>query len=60
MKKYNKEFKLEAVCLAHEQGGAKTTHELGIQPNMLYKWQQELASDHVDVFRGKGQFADSD
>ena len=60
MKKYSKEFKLEAVRLSHEQGGAKTARELGIQPNMLYKWRQELASDQAEAFRGKGNLKAQD
>lgn len=37
-RKYNTEYKIQAVKLAKEIGGAKAVAELGIHSNTLYGW----------------------
>lgn len=52
--KFTKEFKLEAVRLANEGGcsAAETAKRLGIKPELLYRWREELKQ--VEPFRGNG------
>lgn len=61
-RKYDREFKLEAVRLVTE-GGRKATEvgrDLGIHPNLLYSWKGQLAEnqDHaakvLRTFPGQG------
>jgi len=55
-RKYTREFKLEAVRLAaeSERSVAAVARDLGIHPNNLYKWRQELARDGNEAFPGQG------
>jgi transposase len=60
---YTKEFKIEAVRLLEESDkkGIEISRELGIQRNMLYKWQKELQTKGDSAFAGPGRKpADSD
>ncbi len=59
---YTREFKLEAVRLAEEseRSVAAVARDLGIPPNNLYKWRQELASDGKKAFPGHGREKDSE
>jgi transposase len=56
-RKYTKEFKTEAVRLAMQGEGAmsETAQELGVHPNILYKWVREHKADPVQAFPGKGR-----
>ncbi len=40
-RKVDKEFKLEALELARQVGGAQAARSLGIQSNVIYRWRQE-------------------
>lgn len=53
---YTREFKLEAVQLTEEseRSVAEVARDLGIHPNNLYKWRQELASNGEGAFPGQG------
>ena len=53
---FTREFKLEAVQLTEEseRSVAEVARDLGIHPNNLYKWRQELASDGKEAFPGQG------
>jgi transposase len=53
-KKYSKEFKLEALALAEQVGGAQAARSLGVQPNLLYRWRQERNEAGDEAFRGHG------
>ena len=56
-KTFSKEFKREAVRQL-EQGNKPASDlavELGIRRNMLYKWQEALASKGDDAFGGPGR-----
>jgi len=41
-KKYDREYKLQAVKLSKEIGGAKAAAELGIPVDTLYGWQRAV------------------
>lgn len=59
---YAREFKVEAVRLAaeSERSAAAVARDLGIPPNNLYKWRQELASEGGEAFPGHGKVRDSE
>ena len=54
---FTQEFKREAVKLVAENGHptAQVARELGLTPNLLRRWKQEVASDPVAAFPGKGR-----
>ena len=54
---FTQEFKREAVKLVAENGHptAQVARELGLTPNLLRRWHQEVASDPVAAFPGKGR-----
>ncbi len=53
-RKYDREFKLEALELARQVGGAQGARSLGIQSNVIYRWRQEQKNDGEEAFRGNG------
>jgi len=53
-KKYEAEFKIEAVKLAESQGVTKTADNLGIRSNTLYRWRSEYKEQGQAAFVGKG------
>jgi len=56
-KRYTREFKVEAVRLALESGEAasRIAKELGVHPNTLKAWMDELQADPKNAFPGKGR-----
>ena len=54
---FTREFKQEAVKLATAGGHptAQVARELGLTPNLLRRWKQEVAGDPVAAFPGKGR-----
>jgi len=58
-KKYTKEFKLDAVSLATEQGyqRSEAARSLGINANMLGRWIKEAETDDGLAFRGNGKLS---
>lgn len=52
--KHTKEFKLEALALADQVGGAQAARSLGIRSNLIYRWRQEFKQDGDEAFRGHG------
>lgn len=54
---FTREFKGEAVKLVTESrhSVAQVARDLDITPNLLRRWKQEVASDSVAVFPGKGR-----
>ena len=57
-RKYTREFKQEAVRLAQKaEQATAVARDLGIQPNMLYRWQQEFLTEEGESFRGNGKRA---
>lgn len=56
-KKYDRQFKIDAVSMVvnGERTVASVARDLGIDPNLLYRWKQELSSEKNDAFPGKGR-----
>jgi transposase len=61
-RRFDKQFKLDAVRLVQESDRpvAEVARELGIHPNVLYKWRDELLSDSERAFPGKGNLKPDD
>ena len=58
---YDREFKIESVRLAAERGNVSAVaRNLGIEANMLYRWQKELAEDSEHAFPGIGRLKEPD
>ena len=59
---YSAEFKREAVALANQRGvtRAQIGRELDINPNMITRWQRELASNGSKAFLGQGVARDEE
>ena len=57
-RKYTAEFKREAVELSEQreegQSMAAIARELGIRPNMLYRWREEMRQEGGEAFPGQG------
>lgn len=56
-RKYNREFKLEAVrmLLEGELSLTQVARNLGIARSMLSRWRDELGRDAEEAFRGHGK-----
>ena len=55
-KKYDREFKRKAVELSFARGNAKEiAEELGIRPELLYRWRREYQQYENNSFPGKGK-----
>jgi len=61
-KKYDKEFKIEAVRLSSEPGNTQSRIEqdLGIGQGMISRWKRELNLDSEHAFPGKGNLKPQD
>lgn len=59
---YSAEFKREAVALANQPGvtRAQIGRELAINPNMITRWQRELAANGSKAFLGQGVARDQE
>ena len=55
-RKYDRDFKLEAVRLSHEPGRSVSgvARNLGISANVLHRWRGQLADSGKGAFPGKG------
>ena len=51
-KKYDREYKIQAVKLSKEIGGAKAAAELGIPVDTLYGWQKAVREGRLDAGGG--------
>ena len=53
---YDREFKQKAVELSFARGNAKEiAEELGIRPELLYRWRREYQHYEKNSFPGKGK-----
>jgi transposase len=61
-RRYDKEFKLEAVQMASEPGVTATEVEqrLGIGQGVLSRWKREFNNDGSHAFSGKGHLKPED
>lgn len=55
-KHYSKQFKIDAVKLVNEKGYkvSEAARNLGIHPNSLRRWKEQLEKDGNHAFPGKG------
>lgn len=54
--KYDREFKQKAVELSFARGNAREiAEELGIAPDLLYRWRREYQKYANNSFPGKGK-----
>lgn len=55
-KTYDKEFKKQAVHLSNQEGttAAQVARDLGIEPDLLYKWRAAYKQNGSSAFPGKG------
>jgi transposase len=53
-RKFDKEFKSEAVKLTEDRPLTHVAKDLGLQPNVLSKWKQQLKKNPLNAFTGKG------
>lgn len=61
-RKFTKEFKEEAVQLSYESEStvAQVAKNLGIRPELLYRWRAEERREGDDAFPGKGKVKPSE
>ena len=61
-RRFDKEFKLEAVRLVVEEGRpvAEVSRGLGIHENLLHVWKRRYKEDMIDPFPGKGRLRPAD
>jgi transposase len=61
-RKYDREFKVEAVKLVTERGTpiAEAARNLGIHENLLRTWKKKYEEDTADSFPGKGHLKPQD
>ena len=61
-RKYDREFKVEAVKLVTERGTsiAEAARNLGIHENLLRTWKKKHLEDTADSFPGKGHLKPQD
>jgi transposase len=61
-KRFDKEFKIEAVRLASESGNtqSKIERDLGISQGIISRWKRELRKDGDQAFPGKGRLKPDD
>ena len=58
-KSYTKQFKLDAVNLVinGDRTVTEVSRDLGIEPNLLYRWKRELTKEQSEAFPGKGRLS---
>lgn len=55
-KTYSKEFKQKAVELSNVRGNVQEiARELGVRPELIYRWRKELRSNPDLAFGGNGK-----
>ena len=56
---YTREFKIQAVKMVTEQGLSvrEVSEDLGVHPNVLRKWKNQLADDAAQAFPGNGKLS---
>lgn len=61
-KRFDRQFKLDAVRMIQESERpiAEIARELGVHPNVLYRWRNQLLADSDHAFPGKGKLKPED
>ena len=61
-RKYDREFKLEAVRLVTKGGRSvsEVSRNLGVHENLLYKWKRQYLEDNKYAFPGRGHLKPED
>jgi transposase len=61
-RRFDKQFKLDALRLIQdsERPLAEIARELGVHPNVLYRWRDQLLADPDQAFPGKGKLKPDD
>ncbi len=59
-RRFTKEFKVEAVelVLRGNKKAVEIARDLGIRPELLYRWKSEYLTDQVSAFPGTGHLRD--
>jgi transposase len=60
--RFDKQFKLDALRLIQdsERPSAEIARELGVHPNVLYRWRNQFLADPDQAFPGKGKLKPED
>jgi len=54
-RRYTKEFKIDVLTQSYQQENiAAFAHDLGIRPELIYRWRSEYANDPDGSFPGHG------
>jgi transposase len=61
-RRFDKQFKLDALRMIQdsERPLAEIARELGVHPNVLYRWRDQLLADPDQAFPGKGKLKPDD
>lgn len=61
-RRFDKQFKLDALRMVQENDRpiASIARDLGIHPNVLYRWREQLLADPDHAFPGKGKLKPED
>ena len=61
-RRFDKQFKLDALKMVSESDRSLSAvaRDLGIHPNVLYRWRDEFEADAGDAFPGKGKLKRED
>lgn len=61
-RRFDKQFKLDALRMIQESDRpvASIARDLGVHPNVLYRWREQLLADPDQAFPGKGKLKPED
>lgn len=61
-RRFDRQYKLDAVRMIQDSDRpiASIARDLGIHPNVLYKWRDQLLADSDQAFPGKGKLKAED
>ena len=61
-RRYDRQFKLDALRMVQESDRsiASIARDLGLHPNVLYKWREQFLADSEQAFPGKGKLKPED
>jgi len=61
-RRFDKQFKLDALKMVSESDRslASIARDLGVHPNVLYRWRDEFEADAGEAFPGKGKLKPED